>query len=193
MKSPKQISVSSLWKFAAAAIFVVLGASANASAQTAKIQTSSLDHLVAKASETFNLDLDESLMQLTSKVFNARDPKEARVKELVAGLKGIHVRVLEFEKEGEFLAADLEAIRVQLRAPGWNRIVNAKSKKDGSVDVYLMTSGSQVLGLAVLAADAKEIAVVNILGNIDLEKLSQLEGQFGIPDLSLEKPKRKNE
>ncbi len=192
MKSLNQISVSSLLKFAAAAIFVVLGAGANASAQTAKIQTSSLDHLVAKASETFNLDLDESLMQLTSKVFNAKNPDEARVKELVAGLKGIHVRVLEFEKEGEFLAADLETIRVQLRAPGWNKIVNAKSKKEGSVDVYLMTSGSQILGLAVLAADAKEIAVVNILGNIDLEKLSQLEGQFGIPDLSLEKPKRKN-
>lgn len=192
MKSAKQISVRTLWKFAALAIFVILGAGVNATGQTAKIQTNSLDHLVAKASETFNLDLDESLMQLTAKVFKSNDPDEARVKALVSGLKGIHVRVLEFEKEGEFLAADLEAIRVQLRAPGWNKIVNAKSKKEGSVDVYLMTSGSQILGLAVLAADAKEIAVVNILGNIDLEKLSQLEGQFGIPDLSLERPKRKN-
>lgn len=192
MKSLSQISVSSLRRFATAAILVVLGAGVNATAQTAKIQTSSLDHLVAKASESFNLDLDESLMQLTSRAFSTKDPGEARIKQLVSGLKGIHVRVLEFEKEGEFAAADLESIRVQLRTPGWNRIVNAKSKKEGSVDVYLMTSGSQILGLAVLAADAKEIAVVNILGNIDLEKLSQLEGQFGIPDLSLEKPKRKN-
>lgn len=192
MKSAKQISVSGILKFAALAMFVMLGTGLNATAQTAKIQTSSLDHLVAKASETFNLDLDESLMQLTAKAFNAKDPDDATVKELINGLKGIHVRVLEFEKEGEFLAADLEAIRVQLRAPGWNRIVNAKSKKEGSVDVYLMTSGSQILGLAVLASDAKEIAVVNILGNINLDKLSQLEGQFGIPDLSLEKPKRKN-
>lgn len=192
MKSLRQNSVSSLWKLAALATFMVLGAAATANAQTARIELSSLDRLVAKASESINVDLDASLMQLTAKAFNTKDPDEARVKQLILGLKGIHVKILEFEKEGEFLAADLESIRVQLRAPGWSKIVNVKSKKEGTVDVYLMTSGSQVLGLAVLASDAKEIAVINILGNIDLEKLSELEGQFGVPDLGLEKPKRKN-
>lgn len=191
MKSLNPISVRSLWRLAALAFLVVAGAAA-ANAQTAKIQTSSLDHLMAKASETVDVDIDESLMRLTSKIFNSKDPDEARVKELVGGLKGIHVRVLEFEKEGEFVAADLEAIRVQLRGPGWNKLVNVRSRKEGSVDVYLMTSGNQVLGLAVLASGAKQIAVVNILGNIDLEKLSDLEGHFGLPDLDIEKPKRKN-
>ena len=192
MKSISKTSVSSIGRLATLATFLMLGAAATATAQTAKIQTSSLDHLVAKASETVDVNIDEALMQLTSKIFNSKDPDEARVKQLVNGLKGIHVRILEFEKEGEFVAADLESIRVQLRSPGWNKIVNVKSKKEGSVDVYLMTTGNQILGLAVLASGAKEIAVVNILGNIDLEKLSDLEGQFGIPDLDIEKPKRKN-
>ena len=191
MKSLNQISVNSLLKLAALALFVI-GVSANGSAQTARIQTSSLDHLTAKASKTVDLNLDESLMQLTSKIFKSKDPDEARVKTLISGLKGIHVRVFEFEQEGEYAAADLESIRSQLRGVGWNKIVNVRSKKEGNVDVYLMTSGTEVLGLAVLAADAKEIAVVNILGNIDLEKLSDLEGQLGIPDLGIEKPKRKN-
>ena len=45
----------------------------------------------------------------------------------------------------------------------------------------------------MLASDLKEITVVNIIGNVDLDKLSQLEGQFGIPELGIEsKPKRKN-
>ena len=44
-----------------------------------------------------------------------------------------------------------------------------------------------------MASGAKEITVVNIIGNVDLEKLTRLEGQFGIPDLGIEsKPKRKN-
>lgn len=191
MKSISQTSINSLWKLAALAIFVMVAGSA-ATAQTARIQTSSLDYLAAKASETVDVSIDESLMQLAAKVFNSKDPDEAKVKHLVNGLKGIYVRVFEFEKDGEYVAADLEAIRSQLRGTGWSKIVNVRSKKEGNVDVYLMTSGSQVLGLAVLAADAKEIAVVNILGNIDLEKLSDLEGQFGVPKLGIAKPKRKN-
>ncbi len=192
MKSLYQTSVSSLLKLAAFATLVVIGAGATATAQTARIQLSSLDHLAAKASQTVDVELDESIMKLTSKIFNSKDEDETRVKELVSGLKGIYVKVYEFEKEGEYSTADLESIRSQLRGAAWNKIVNVNSKKEGAVEVYLMTSGGQVLGLAVLAAGTKEIAVVNILGNINLEKLSELEGTFGIPDLEIEKPKRKN-
>ena len=103
------------------------------------------------------------------------------------------MKSFEFEKEGEYSVADLESIRSQLRNTAWSKIVNINSKKDGSVEVYLMSNATQISGLAVLASDIKEITVVNIIGNVDLEKLSQLEGQFGIPELGIEsKPKRKN-
>lgn len=57
-----------------------------------------------------------------------------------------------------------------------------------------MSSASQVVGLVVLATDLKELTIVNIVGPVDLEKLSQLEGQFGVPELGIEttKPKPKN-
>ena len=57
-----------------------------------------------------------------------------------------------------------------------------------------MQSGGQISGLALLASDPKEITVVNIVGPVDLDKLSQLEGNFGVPELNIEttKPKRKN-
>ena len=41
------------------------------------------------------------------------------------------------------------------------------------------------MGLAIIAAEPKELVIVNIVGPIDLEKLSQLEGIFGIPDLNI--------
>ncbi len=194
MKSLCHNSVSSLLKTAALAIVVLLAAGTTVTAQQpARIQLSSLDHLAAKAKQTVDVDLDESIMKLTSKIFNSKDDDEARIKELVGGLKGIYVRVFEFEKEGDYSPADLESIRSQLRGTAWSKIVNVNSKKEGAVEVYLMTQGDQVLGLAVLAAGDKEIAVVNILGNIDLKKLSELEGHFGVPeDLGIEKPKRKN-
>ena len=181
-------------RLAALAVLLVLGATATAMAQNPRIQTSQLDGLAAKASETVDVNIDESLMALTTKFLSSKDDDERKVKELVSGLKGIYVKSFEFESEGQYSEADLESIRSQLRNPAWSRIINARSKKDGSIEVYLMHTGAQISGLAVLATELKEITVINIVGPVDLEKLTQLEGEFGIPELGLEgsKPKRKN-
>jgi hypothetical protein len=80
----------------------------------------------------------------------------------------------------------------QLRGGTWSKILGVKSKKGGeNVEVYLNIIGDQINGLAVLSIDPKEFTVVNIVGPIDLEKLSKLEGQFGVPDLGIEKDKTK--
>lgn len=181
-------------KLAALAVLVTLGATATAMAQNPRIQTSQLDGLAAKASETVDVNIDESLMALTAKFLSSKDDDERKVKEIVSGLKGIYVKSFEFENEGQYTDADLESIRSQLRNPAWSRIINARSKKDGSIEVYLMHTGEQISGLAVLATELKEITVINIVGPVNLEKLTQLEGEFGIPELGLEgsKPKRKN-
>ena len=180
-------------KTIALAGLLVISAAATALAQNPRIETSQLDALMTKASQTVDVNIDERLIQLTIRVLG-KDPDTQKVADIVKGLKGIYVKSFEFEKEGEYSDADLESIQSQLRNTAWNKIVNIKSKKDGSVGVYLMSNASQISGLAVLASDAKEITVVNIIGNVDLDKLSQLEGQFGIPDLGIEvKPKRKNE
>jgi uncharacterized protein DUF4252 len=187
-------SCHSFLKIVTLAAVVAIAAAATARAQDPRIQTTNLDYLAAKASETVDVNIDERLMQLTAKFLSSKDPEEVSVKELVNGLKGIYVKSFQFETEGQYTLADLESIRAQLRSPAWNRIVNVNSKKEGSVEVYLMSNGTQISGLAVLAADPKEITIVNIIGPVNLEKLTQLEGNFGVPDLGIEssKPKRKN-
>ncbi|HEV2884830.1 MAG TPA: DUF4252 domain-containing protein [Pyrinomonadaceae bacterium] len=188
----KSVCTKSL-KLASVAFVLILGSVVTAYGQNPRIQTTQLDALTAKASQTIDVNLDERLMQMAAKFLSNKDPEEASVKDLVAGLKGIYVKSFEFEKEGEFVAADLESIRSQLRNPAWSKIVNVTSKKEGNVEVYLMTVGGQISSLAVLADGPKEITIVNILGPVNLEKLSQLEGQFGVPELGIEsKPKRKN-
>ena len=181
-------------KLASRIVLVVLCTGATALAQNPRIQTSQLDALAAKASETVDVNIDGSLMQLAAKFLSSKDADEAKVKELVNGLKGIYVKSFTFENEGAYSEADLEGIRSQLRNSAWNKLVNVNSKKEGSVEVYLMQSGSQISGLAVLASAPKEITVVNIVGPVDLEKLSALEGMLGVPELGIErpKPKRKN-
>ncbi len=80
----------------------------------------------------------------------------------------------------------MESIRGQLQTPSWSRIVSAQNKPEGETsEIYLMTAsdGGTVLGMAIIDAQPKELTVVNIVGPIDMDKLSQLEGKMGIPRL----------
>ncbi|HEV8427155.1 MAG TPA: DUF4252 domain-containing protein [Pyrinomonadaceae bacterium] len=165
-----------------------------AKAQDSRIQMASLDHLASKASQTVDVNIDERLMKMAAKLFSDRDADEREVKKLIVGLKGIYVKSFEFETDGQFVAADLEPIRTQLRGTGWTKMVNVTSKKEGSVEVYLQFIGENVNGLAVLVTDDKELTVVNIVGPVNLDKLAELEGQLGIPELGIEssKTKKKN-
>ena len=162
------------------------GLLSTASAQTAQIQLSQLDHLDSKASETVNISVDEHLLQLAAKLLT--DPEDKDIKDMINGLKGVYVRSYEFEHEGEFTESDYNSIRQQLSGTGWSRIVGVTSKKEGNLDVYLMTVGEKVGGLVVLSVEPKELTVVNIVGPVDLQKLARLEGQFGIPEMGIEQP-----
>jgi len=173
------------------ALLLIFAATLTAKAQGAKIQLSNLDHLAARASQTVDVNIDERLVQIAAKVLSSEDADEKKIKKIVDGLKGIYVKSFEFENTGEFTQADVESVRTQLRGPAWSKLVNVTSKKDGSVEVYLMLVGDQISGLAVLSVEDKELTVVNIVGPVDLEKLSRLEGQFGVPELGIEAPKPK--
>jgi hypothetical protein len=176
---------------------LLLGCSAVAAqqAQTSRLELSTLDHLSAKASQTVDVNIDERLIRIAFKAFSDKDADDREIKKLIAGIKGIYVKSFEFETDGQFSTADVEAIRAQVRGPGWTKLVNVTSKKEGNLEVYLLLEGEQIGGLAVLSTDDRELTVVNIVGPVDLEKLAKLEGQFGVPDLGIEstKPKTKND
>jgi len=161
----------------------------SAFAQDAKIQISQLDKLAAKAENVVEVTLDQKLLQVAAKFLSDKNPQEAVVKDLVSKLQGVYVRVYEFDKPGEYQQGDIESIRAQTNTPGWTKIVGVVSRREGQkIDVHLKLDDKGIInGLAILATEPKELVIVNILGPIDLEKLSQLEGQFGIPKLDLEK------
>ncbi|MFY9557149.1 MAG: DUF4252 domain-containing protein [Blastocatellia bacterium] len=153
----------------------------------AKVDMSHLDKFAERADKVINVTVDEQLLRLAASFLNEkRSPDEAKIKELILGLKGVFVKRFEFEKDGEYTMEDVDSIRTQLNTPGWSHVANVRSKREGNYDVVLMSEGSVIRGLAVLAAEPKAFTVVNIVGPIDLAKLSELEGKFGIPHFGLE-------
>lgn len=161
----------------------VMCAALPAFAQPGKLQLDNLDKLSSKASVVNDVSLDGSLLDLATKVVQSSDdPDAAQLKEAVKGLKGIYIKNFEFERAHEYSPADVEAIRTQL-AHGWTRIVQSHDKRQDELDeIYLLKDGDRVAGITILVAEPKELTVVNIVGNVDVNKLGALAGKFGIPD-----------
>lgn len=164
-------------------VFVMV--SGTADAQENRLQIN-LDHLAPNAAKVIDVNIDGALLELARGFLSEKKPNEARAKEVIAGLQGIYVKSFEFDKEGGYSPRDVEAIRTQLRAPLWSRIVGVTSKRDGeNAEVYTRVEGTRIIGLAIISAEPKELTVVNIIGPIDISKLRDLEGNFGIPGLNI--------
>jgi len=182
-----------IFKFGPALLLLIASAAA-AMGQSAKLQLDQLDVLANRASDTVDVKLDEHLMQTTAKFFSGKDSDDAEIRDLIKNVKGIYVKSFSFEKENEYSAAEIESVMSQLRGGGWSKIIGITSKKDGdNVEVYLLNIGDQISGLAVVSAEPKEFTIVNVVGPIDLEKLSKLEGSFGVPYLNLPPAKPKTD
>jgi hypothetical protein len=179
----------SVLKFSSLTLLVTIAAGLTARAQDARLRLTTLDYLASKASQTVDVSIDDKLLQLTAKFFG-NDPDEKEIKALISGLKGIYVKSFEFEQEGQYSATDVESIRAQLKSSAWTKVVGVVSKKDGNIEVYLMTNNNEISGLAVLSVEPKELTVVNIIGPVDIAKLATLEDNFGIPDLGIERPSK---
>ena len=136
--------------------------------------------LASKATEKADVNLDGALLQLASMFMDSKDPDEAKVKNILSGVKGVYVRNYKFAKAGEYTDADIQAIRAQLR--GWSQVVSVQ-KAEENTGIFLKTDGKKIQGVVVLAAEPKELTVVNIVGSIDLEQLRELSGHLGIPEL----------
>ncbi|MFN2578630.1 MAG: DUF4252 domain-containing protein [Pyrinomonadaceae bacterium] len=175
-------------------LLLLAGGVVTTMAQGAKLQLDQLDLLANRASETVDVKLDEHLMQTTAKFFSGKDTDDAEIRDLIKNVKGIYVKSFTFDKENEYSPAEVDSVMSQLRSAGWSKIVGVTSKKDGeNVEVYLMNLGDEITGLAVVSLEPKEFMVVNIVGPINLQKLSQLEGSFGVPLLNLPPSKPKTD
>ena len=141
-----------------------------------------LDALADKARDAVTVTMDKSMLQLAAKFLKDHDGDEADVRKLLSGLDSVYVRSFEFDSEGEYSTADVEAVRSQLQSPPWGRLVGVRSKHGENVDVYFKDGGNGTLGgIVVIAAEPRELTIVHIVGTLDPERLADLGGEFGIP------------
>jgi hypothetical protein len=151
-------------------------------AQDARLQLGNLDKLSEKAARVTDVTLDGSLLEFAWKIIEKADDGDedvAQLKSIIKNLKGIYIKSFEFDEASQYSKADVEAIRSQLTSPRWTKIVQSIDKRHNEHDeIYLLKVGERVGGVVILVAEAKELTVVNIVGDVPVDKISSLERHF---------------
>jgi hypothetical protein len=159
-------------KFAVVAVLAGMTLAPFAGAQKLELK---FEALAAKASEKAEVDLDGSILKLLPQLLS-KDDKDGKspVIEVLGGLREIHVRNYEFDKTGAYTDKDLEPLRKQVsEGSGWSRIVHVK-EEDEITEVFMQTQGGKVGSCLILAAEAKELSVVYLVGTMTVAQMKEL-------------------
>jgi hypothetical protein len=154
-----------------------------AQAQAGRLMLPDFSSLSGKAKETVDINLDGSMLQTAGQFMGGQSGSApAEVKEMLQGVQGIYIRVFQFETPNAYSQGDLDGVRRQLQTPGWNKLMSVNSK-DERVDIFMRDPGANPAdgGMAILVSEPTELVIVNIVGKVDLEKLRNLQGKFGVP------------
>jgi len=177
-------------------LLILLGLSVvTVKAQDAKINLDKLKGLENKARDVIEVNIDGKILELAKRVLVKMNDKNAKtIGESIKGLKGIYVRVFNFEKDDEYNLNDIDDIRNQLNSPNWDRIANVRSKrKNQKIDVFTKFTGDTMSGVAVVLSETKTIAIINVIGPIDIDTLVEISGKLNIPKIDIEKNSEKKD
>jgi hypothetical protein len=179
-------------------VAAVLGFSvARSYGQDAKLQLANLDKLSEKAARVTDVTLDGSLLTFAGNLIEKIDAGDKDVDELKAiikNLKGIYIKSFEFDEASQYSKADVDAIRSQLTSPRWSKIVQSIEKRHNEYDeIYVLKNGDRIGGVVILVAEARELTVVNLVGDVPVEKVASLERHLAPGEKHSDKPKQKKE
>lgn len=176
-------------------LLFVLAVTPTKAQDEARLRFENLNKLEDKARDVVEVNIDGKLLETAKRaMLKVNDPDARKVGQAISGLKGIYVRVYNFAKDNEYNISDVDQIRDQLKAPGWEKLANVRSKVNNQkIDVFTMFKGDLISGVAVVVSSDKTIALVNVIGPIDIDTLVELSGKLNIPKIDLEKETEKKD
>lgn len=136
----------------------------------------------ADGGESVEVNLNGSLIAMAAKLTEKSEPEVA---DLLKGLRAVRVNVIGLNDQNRAeLENRVKAVRSELDAKGWQRIVTVQNKGE-DVGVYLKTrSDEAVEGLVVTVLDGnRQVVFVNIVGEIKMDKIAELADRLDIEPL----------
>jgi hypothetical protein len=146
-------------------------------AQDARLRLDHLDTLSTRAAESVEVTMNDAQVRFLRKLVSLNGSDRSKLDGLLSKLKGIYVRGYEFARDGEYSDGDVEEIRAQLRAPGWERIVEVRNRNGGD-EVFFMPRNDEIAGFASISTAPRKVCVVNIVGPMDMDEMALLDREF---------------
>jgi hypothetical protein len=136
----------------------------------------------ASGGEFVEVQISSNLIGMAARLVEKHEPQVASV---IRDVKHIRVNVIGLTDENRAeMQQRVQKIREQLDHQKWERIVTAQ-QKDEDVGVYLKMRGEEAvegLVVTVLQGD-REAVLVNIVGNIQPDKIAMIGERFNIEPL----------
>ena len=133
------------------------------------------------AEEMVEVYLKRPLLEMVAEMSRDQDPA---LYNLLKNVYLIQVRTfsLEGELQKELMELDrrLKALTERLRKEGWEPVVRAR-EKDEYAEIYIKSHKGKFAGLVVVNNEGKRVALVNIVGSVDLKSLGKLREKFDLP------------
>lgn len=163
------------------ALCACLGAAALARAQSPELKLPAFADLKSHATETVDISIGALPLKLAGWIAgqDTTDADSAAVGALLKGLHTLRVRHYEFASEFAYPQAEVDAVRAQLAAAGWNQLVQVRDQnKEENVDVYLAVDKERITGVAIVASEPREFTIVHAIGSLDLAQVEKLRQHF---------------
>ena len=154
-------------------LLLALVVARDVSAQGARLQLDHLNKLADLSKETVDVAVDSTMLKQTSGFLAGKGADSEKVQELIEDIRGIYVKSFEFTAPGAYSDADIDVIRKQVSGRGWSRVVGVRGKQE-LTEIYFFRDGDESGGLVVIAAQARQLTVVNIVGRVDLASLGAI-------------------
>src|SRR5688572_9349312 len=113
------------------------------------------------------------MLKETSGFLGVKGADSEKLQEQLQDIRGICVKSFQFEVPGAYSVNDIELIRKQVSGSGWSRVVGVRGKQE-LTEIYFFRDRDVAGGLVVIAAQARQLTVVNIVGRVDLASLGAI-------------------
>lgn len=138
--------------------------------------------LPAGGGECVEVQVTSNLIRMAARLVERHEPDIAQ---LLRGLESVHVNVVGLDSQNRSqVRARFEALRTDLEAQGWQRVVNVRQAQE-DVGVYLKTRGEEAVeGVVVTVIEGdREAVLVNVVGDLRPEKFAEVGERLNIEPL----------
>lgn len=153
-----------------------------------QLRLPSFEHLQQLATDSVNVTIGQWPLGMAAWALeHSEDANDRELQQVLRGLKSICIRSFQFAADHQYDPSDIEALRRQLSAQGWNALaqIHQHGEQAENVDIYVSMDHEIVNGLAIVASAPRKLTIVNIVGSVDPAKLAKLSDRLGLPALPM--------